>query len=883
MKSSLVRLTAAILAVAAGSIVSVASARGSSLLPGLPSCLRSSQECIYVSPSGNDRGQGTPASPIQSLTRAQSLIRKVNQNMTGNVTVYLEGGTYRLARPLVLTARDSGAKHHIVTWTGVPGATAIISGADRISQWKLHNASKNIWVAHVPPSLNTRQIYVNGRRAQMAAGLAPVALTPTVTGYTASSPVMAHWRNPSQIEFVYTAQLGLMTQPICPVASIQGDNITMAEPCWENSNIRPSNMVGFGTLTAPSYVENAYPLLQAPGQFYLDTTAHKLYYIPRPGEDMTTADVEAPALQTLVSGQGTPTASIHNITFSNLQFSYATWMQPSTPEGFSEIQANFTYTGAGGSLTEGLCKFAPQGTCPYGAWTKEPGSVQFAYGQHIAFVNDRFVHLGAAGVNLDNGSQNDQVTGSVFTDISGNGLEIGNVNMPQATGADQTRDIAVTNNHLFGLPVEYVGGVAIFAGYVADTTISHNQIDHVPYSAISIGWGGWPDKIQQPPVPNFSHDVLVSDNLIYDYMLVLTDGGAVYVQGITGQSLSNGLHVTGNVIHDQLAWSYALKSDNGATYDTYSNNVMYNDDYEWSGTHYDYRANPGQPKPPTFDPQLVINNYWQNGGSNLLGKGVGIWGNTVIAGPSAAPTSIITNARITQKFSSTLAWRPAGASAPNPPARVGVLYATKRTAYVTWRPSFSQGDDATLSYTVAACPANEAPSSETCSPPVTITGADFEQIGYAVVPGLIDGTPYSFTVTAADSSGASVPSIPSADVVPSHDPSPLLDAPTGIAVHTGHQDVSIGWYPPKGSDCSKTIVKWFYSCRFPPLAYRVTVSNGLTIPVTGLRRIVISSNAGKVLEVVGGLTPGIYSFSITAITPAGVGPPAVVTSVSVGP
>ena len=40
---------------------------------------------------------------------------------------------------------------------------------------------------------------------------------------------------------------------------------------------------------------------------------------------MTTADVEAPVLQTLVQGVGTATSSLRDITFSGLTFAYATW------------------------------------------------------------------------------------------------------------------------------------------------------------------------------------------------------------------------------------------------------------------------------------------------------------------------------------------------------------------------------------------------------------------------------------------------------------------------------------------------------------------------------------------------------------------------------
>src|SRR5581483_10255131 len=131
------------------------------------------------------------------------------------------------------------------------------------------------------------------------------------------------------------------TEPRCPIHSISGTAITMAQPCWDNSTkrvmlpngARTANLVGpMSVGKRPEYVENAYELLGTPGQFYFDRPAHTIYYVPRTGEDLTKADVEVPALETLIGGHGTETAPIHNIIFSGLQFSYATWLFPSSGE-----------------------------------------------------------------------------------------------------------------------------------------------------------------------------------------------------------------------------------------------------------------------------------------------------------------------------------------------------------------------------------------------------------------------------------------------------------------------------------------------------------------------------------------------------------------------
>ncbi|HEX7733575.1 MAG TPA: right-handed parallel beta-helix repeat-containing protein [Ktedonobacteraceae bacterium] len=626
---------------------------------------------IYVSPNGNDANPGTASSPIKTLRQAQTLVRGLNQNMSGDIQVYLEGGVYRLTSPLTLTSSDSGTNSHYVIWGADPASTTpVISGGVKITGWTQVDASKNIWVAQAPSGLQTRQLYVNSVRAQRAQGSLPVTLKQNSTGYTASASTLAGWKNPGgaspQLEFVYAGGLGAWTEPRCPVGSLSGTTVTMAQPCWNNSTKRlccfadgrAYNLVGRQSITeSPTSIENAYQLLNTAGEWFLDQGNSKLYYIPRSGENLATADVEAPGLQTLVTGNGTSSASISHILFNGIQFSYATWLGSSTGTGFSEIQANYQVTGSNGWQVQGLCNLPPTpGTCPYAAWTQIPGNISFTYDRYIKFTNDAFVHLGAAGLALGNGSQNDLVKGSVFTDISGNGLELGNVNMPTASGSSQTLSNTISDNHVFNLPVEYHGGVGIDVGYAASTLITHNQIDHTPYTAISLGWGGWPDKEKKPAQPNFSHDNTVSNNLIFDILQQLHDGGGIYTQGITGSSLSNGEHVTGNVIHDQVGAGHVIYTDNGCTFETITGNGIYNNPtaQAWASRHTNYTLNNG-----TYDPTDVENNYWENPSGYTSGNGLTVANNHTITSASQIPSSIVSNAGLESAYVGILKWKPA--------------------------------------------------------------------------------------------------------------------------------------------------------------------------------------------------------------------------------
>jgi hypothetical protein len=623
------------------------------------------QATVYVSPSGSDSNPGTSASrPVRTLAHARDLVRAMDTAMTGDIVVTLAGGTYRLSQPLTLDARDSGTGGHRVIWAAASGARPVISGGIPVTGWT--KGSGNVWSAPVPAGLHTRQLYVNGVRANRASGALPTKITATTAkGYTTADATMDNWRNPKDIEFVYTGGLGGWTEPRCPVAAISPTTITMAQPCWTNTNNRLArttsqawNLVGRPKLhTLPTLVDNAFELLDSPGEWYLDRSLNRVYYLPRSGENLATAAVVASVLETLVSGTGTVSAPIHDITFSGLQFSYATWLRPAGGDGLSEVQATVSLTGTGAGNTQGLCTNVSGGTCPYGNWTTTPGNVSFRYTRNVSFLGDGFVHLGATGLDLGDGTQTTTVQGCVFTDIAGNGLQLGGLDRPLATGADRTSRNTVSDNHFYGLPTEFHGGVAVDVGYAERTTIAHNQIDSVAYTGISIGWGGWLDKIQKPAQPNYATLNRVTDNLIFDHMLVLNDGGGIYVNGIQGADLAHGLTISGNVIHDERGQpnSKGIYTDNGATSVTITGNALYHNPIDWTRRHTDYR--PGATT--QYDPYLIQGNYWMKVPPETTGGGVTITGNHAITDPAQIPASITGNAGLEPAYRSVLGWQPA--------------------------------------------------------------------------------------------------------------------------------------------------------------------------------------------------------------------------------
>src|SRR5207247_5477446 len=76
-------------------------------------------------------------------------------------------------------------------------------------------------------------------------------------------------------------------------------------------------------------LENYRAALDTPGEWFLARNG-TLFYQPRPGEDMTTADAVAPVAEKLLVLAGDPANRhfIEHLTFRALSFQHAQWLTP---------------------------------------------------------------------------------------------------------------------------------------------------------------------------------------------------------------------------------------------------------------------------------------------------------------------------------------------------------------------------------------------------------------------------------------------------------------------------------------------------------------------------------------------------------------------------
>ena len=506
---------------------------------------------FYISAdSGQDTNPGSLDLPFKTLKKAQDTLRTLNKTMSEDITVYLRGGRYELTETLALDTQDSGMNGHTIIYKNYLDETALISGGRLIHGWQKEG---NLWKVDVGTEAKTRELYVNNQpaiRARNDQGLPDVVKTET--GYTTTDTSMQNGRNPSAIEIVGRHYWKLFR---CGIQSIKDTTITIQQPCWNRSQLNKDI-----SLDNPSWLENAYELLDSPGEWYLDNRSGWLYYLPRPNEDMSTATVVLPRLETLIQGLGTPEAPIHHIKFEGLMFAEATWLRPSTSDGFPPAQAAIFFTGSkipNWSSNSDIMANAAQ----------IPGHVNFKFAKDITFTLNTFTRLGATGLNMSDGSQDNVITGNHFYNIGSNAISVGDIINPNTSDVRLiTKNIKVSNNYIHNIANQYEGSVGIEVGYTENVLIQHNQLSNLPYSGISIGWGwGVPD-------PTVAKNNTIQANLIDHPMSTLSDGGGIYSLGAQPGNI-----ISENIITNQSSdKGAALYLDNRSRYITVVNNVIFN-------------------------------------------------------------------------------------------------------------------------------------------------------------------------------------------------------------------------------------------------------------------------------------------------------------------
>jgi Right handed beta helix region len=599
-----------------------------------------SENQLHVAGWGRNSWPGTAEQPFATVHRAQQAVRAGTAGMDADIIVNVHAGTYTLTAPFRLLAAegDSGENGHRVVYQAYGYGTdspdqVVLSGGRQISGWRPHHGATGVWRAEVG-DLDTRQLFVDGRRAERAAleGGIPGRLTRTESGYVTDSTAPQSWSSPADVEFVYRGVYP-WSEARCGVAGVSGDEhstvITMDQPAfgwaaqlyqgamnwsagdWPESVDAPAaGDVGedgwsYSDVGTPTSAENSLSFLTRPGTFVLDRSRpghHVLFYLPRDGEALTRVSVVAPVLETLVHGRGAPGAPLHDIILRGITFADATWLRPSRPEGFLHYHGSTYYDGG---RIETVTFAEGQGSVAVPAESaRVPAHVVFDTTERITVEGNRFTRLGANALEFSHGSRDNVVRGNVFDDVSGGAIALG----AHADGAGSNRGNRVENNWVHHIGREYRGSPGIHLTGTQDTIVAHNQIDDVPHCGIVVDGG------------EAARGAHVLDNLVFTTMTALADGGGIYLTGRQGASFASGAVVRGNVVHDTItSYNFGLYTDYGAAWVTVQANAVYRSD-----TPVVLQVS------PPLEHVVFVGNFWDADpdGHDQPPKGVTVAGNT---------------------------------------------------------------------------------------------------------------------------------------------------------------------------------------------------------------------------------------------------------------
>jgi len=288
---------------------------------------------LSIAPDGSDSGPGTAARPFGTLQRARDEIRKLRaQNgLPDGAIVTVRAGAYYLPDPFVVGPDDSGTEAGPITYAAEePGKVALL-GSRPVTGWKplrdgIYQA--DLSAMHLGPS-RFWQLFYRGERQILARypnfdpqhprsggflyikttlqddhrtvvpyepwGAIPKQASRTAFGYNPERLDPTRWARPTDARVHVWPWLN-WNRNMLPLKAIDLDShaLVLAQPA--SYALMEGNRF---------FVENLFEELDAPGEWYVDETARKLYFRPPDGQNPE-GQVTVPVLPELIrlSGDG---------------------------------------------------------------------------------------------------------------------------------------------------------------------------------------------------------------------------------------------------------------------------------------------------------------------------------------------------------------------------------------------------------------------------------------------------------------------------------------------------------------------------------------------------------------------------------------------------
>ncbi len=554
---------------------------------------------LYVAVNGSDKADGTKEKPFatvhMALRRARELRRLNDASISNGIHIYVDGGVYQFAEPLFIRPEDAGTATSPTFIKALANEKPVFSGGVTISGWKKATgiikhlpakAKDNVWVADAPmiagDVIDFRQLWIDNKKAIRARDKNVDSMYRILSWNRQTEKCWipkpaADITNAPGLEMVIHQWWAIANLRV-KSAEVKGDSVQLSfyqpESKVQSEHPWPAPWISKETGNSAFYLTNAIQFLDEPGEWFLDKTAQKIYYWPRKKEDLTTATVIAPVLETLVKMEGTPDRPVSSVHFKNIAFQHTSWMRPSKL-GHVPHQIGMYMLDAYKLKVSGT---PDKKTLENQAWVGRPAAaVDAKFASNTSFENCHFEHLASTGLDYEKGAQNTTIRGNLFKDIGGSAILAGlftdeatEVHIPYNPKDERevSSAFSISNNLINDVANEDWGCVGIGAGYIRNSTIEHNEIYEVPYMGISFGWG-W------SRTPNVMKNNKIVGNKIQRFARQLYDVAGIYTLSAQPETL-----ISENVIDSAYKAPYAhlpshwfyLYTDEGSSYITVKNN-----------------------------------------------------------------------------------------------------------------------------------------------------------------------------------------------------------------------------------------------------------------------------------------------------------------------
>ncbi len=510
----------------------------------LPSLLLSitplSAGVLMVRPDANLGGNGAPHHPFRTLPEALKAAAAVRvAHPDEPVTLLLQRGRYELKEPLRI-----GPEHSGITLRSASPGQAVVSGGTRLTGWREVFGRPGLWEIHLPEFTNGRpafhQLFINGQRAQRArtpnqgffqARAALGAQSPIDLPFRAGDlkPEWARFPDAQVVLLMKWTDLHLPLVAVDPEKSV-AELLGGPRATWMDEP------------DARYWVENVPDALDAPGEWYLDTTTGWLRCLAPVGVRLNRVPVVAARLTELVKVEGDPDSRrpgsrgvVDGVVFSGITFA-------ETDDGIP---------------AEGIQ--SPQSASPV------RGAFRVTHAVDGVIEDCTFANLGGYALDLGRGAQRWRVIGNLVRDIGAGGIRIGEPGDTRPSDHDACHSHQVTDNEVLRLGRVFTAGCGVIVFQSGTNTIAHNHIADLYYTGISVGWNwGYQETPCRANVIEFNRVERVGQGR-------LSDMGGFYTLGP-----QPGTVIRNNVFSDIQSYRYggwALYTDEGSTGIVVENNI----------------------------------------------------------------------------------------------------------------------------------------------------------------------------------------------------------------------------------------------------------------------------------------------------------------------